>query len=664
MEAVSRPDFEPLADLPVEEPIAKGLPSGHGSSMSAPVASAVKGGNLDSDDDLLSHGALLDSGIDAPPASTPAAPLALENRPGAALTPPNVSEAGELLDPEVLLGVSEPGAPARIDGTNGLGTLGLGSGVLGAGLARTGSTGVGVAGAPAVGGQTAGASTSPSAPTGSAASGAARAAAAAKIRAAAAATAVRKAGATKTGTPSLGVTTGQAPIGSSAASRAGATLAGTAKPITTPTSSTPASAGKAPSAATSSARSTPSSDTATTGSKKAVPSESVAYAKTTAEATPTVAVPQSSAPTFGSPFQEALPDLPVELMDDPLAVAAPPPGMVVPTFPTPPAASATASTVSVPLGFVPSGGSPAMPSAGTSPMPPVSADSVIPTLLNAATVNTPPTASSAPSVPVAPPAVPVSPPTATSATTSASTASAAANPAMDRDFIARNQIVERYLSGRLPLKGATDFERFCKDNPEVLDELGLPERVNAGLRLLEASGKPEPWQEKASQRFWTRPQFALGLAGAVVVLGISLAFMASAVSSRNQKITRLEQQTAERPLNPATSTRVIRLVPSHEAASNTPAVVIGGDPTELVDFKIDETRSAYKTFRITIDRIDQGRVAILHNLVKDSNGHLRVALNSSALGPGNYQLTIEGLSWRGDPEPDSWVTIGILAAKR
>jgi hypothetical protein len=87
--------------------------------------------------------------------------------------------------------------------------------------------------------------------------------------------------------------------------------------------------------------------------------------------------------------------------------------------------------------------------------------------------------------------------------------------------------------------------------------------------------------------------------------------------------------------------------------------VIGGGQAQLVDFKIDETRSAYKMFRITIDRIDQGRVAVLHNLVKDSNGHLRIALNSSALGPGNYQLTIEGLSWRGDPEPDSWVTIGI-----
>jgi hypothetical protein len=229
---------------------------------------------------------------------------------------------------------------------------------------------------------------------------------------------------------------------------------------------------------------------------------------------------------------------------------------------------------------------------------------------------------------------------------------------MDRDFIARNQIVERYLSGRLPLKGATDFERFCKDNPKVLDELGLPERINAGLRLLDASGRPEPWQEKASS-FWAKPKFVLSLVGVTLLLAAGLGVVASNSASKSQKIAKLQKQSMERPLEPATSTRSIRLVPSHEAASNTPAVIIGGGAAELIDFKIDETRSAYKTFRITIDRIDQGRVMVLHNLVKDSNGHLRVALNSSALGPGNYQLTIEGLSWRGDPEPDSWVTIGI-----
>jgi len=237
-------------------------------------------------------------------------------------------------------------------------------------------------------------------------------------------------------------------------------------------------------------------------------------------------------------------------------------------------------------------------------------------------------------------------------------ASSGANPAMDRDFIARNQIVERYLSGRLPLKGATDFERFCRDNPEVLDELGLPERVNAGLRLLEASGKPEPWQE-TPRSTWAKPQFVLGLGAVVVALSIAVALVGSSSAAKSRRITQLQKQAAEQPLDPATSTRTIRLVPSHDGASNTPAVVIGGGAAQLVDLKIDESRSAYKTFQITIDRIDQGRVAILHNLVKDTNGHLRIALNSSALGPGNYQLTIEGLSWRGDPEPDSWITIGI-----
>ena len=229
---------------------------------------------------------------------------------------------------------------------------------------------------------------------------------------------------------------------------------------------------------------------------------------------------------------------------------------------------------------------------------------------------------------------------------------------MDRDFIARNQVVERYLSGRLPLKGATDFERFCRENPDLLDELGLPERVNAGLRLLEASGKPEPWQEP-EQPFWQKPQVTLGLAVAVLALAGALWFAISDGAAKNQRIAKLQSQAAERPLDPATSTREIRLVPSREGSSMTPAITIGGGSAQLADFKIDESRSPYKVFRVTIDRIDQGRVAVISELAKDSNGHLRIALNSSALGPGNYQLTIEGLTWRGEAEPDSWITIGI-----
>lgn len=235
---------------------------------------------------------------------------------------------------------------------------------------------------------------------------------------------------------------------------------------------------------------------------------------------------------------------------------------------------------------------------------------------------------------------------------------AIATPLMDREFIVRNQIVERYLAGKLPIKGATDFERFCREEPELLDEIGLPERVNAGLRLLEVSGKPEPWQQ-APKKPWEKPQLLIGLAAAVLVLAVMLAVVGSASADKTRSIAKLKAAIAEQPLEAASTTRTIQLVPSRSGSSNTPAITIGGGPAQLAELHIDMTHSPYRAFQVTIDRVDQGRVAILHNIMKDSNGQLHLALNSSALGPGIYQFTIDGLTWRGDAEPDAWITIGV-----
>ena len=279
----------------------------------------------------------------------------------------------------------------------------------------------------------------------------------------------------------------------------------------------------------------------------------------------------------------------------------------------------------------------AAPTSARSPAPKAATPAAAPTATPAPAASGAPAAGAAP----APAAMPAAPP-------------------MDLDFIARNQVVERYLSGRLPLKGATDFERFCHDHPELLDHIGLPERVNAGVRLLEASGKPEPWQE-AVRPPWQKPQVMLTLAATVATFALALAIVIAGSLSKSHRIAELQKQVSERALDPATSRREIRLLPSRSGASNTPAIIIGGSASgaQLADFKIDESRSPYHTFRVTIDRIDQGRVGVISNLAKDSNGHLRIALNSSALGPGNYQLTLEGLDLRGEPQPDSWVTIGI-----
>ena len=144
------------------------------------------------------------------------------------------------------------------------------------------------------------------------------------------------------------------------------------------------------------------------------------------------------------------------------------------------------------------------------------------------------------------------------------------------------------------------------------------------------------------------------------MLLIAVAVLGSNSSSKSARISKLEQQVKEQPLEAATSTQTIRLVPSRSGGSNNPVVTIGGASSQLADLKIDMSKSDFRNYRVTIDRIDQGRVAILHNLTKDSNGHLRIALNSSAFGPGNYQMTIEGLTWRGEMVPDAWLTIAIV----
>jgi hypothetical protein len=231
-------------------------------------------------------------------------------------------------------------------------------------------------------------------------------------------------------------------------------------------------------------------------------------------------------------------------------------------------------------------------------------------------------------------------------------------PVMDREFIARNHIVELYLSGRLPVRGATVFERFCRENPQILDEIGLPERVHTGLRLLDASGKPEPWQEKPKQ-FWERPYIPAALAGLVLLLGIALLMLNHQLTDQTHKATALRQLVAEQPVDAATATVSLDLQPTHVGPTAAIATTIGGSAAQLVNIKIDVTHSDFRAFRVTIDRVNQGRVAVLNNLIKDSNSELGFSLNTSAFGAGLYLLTVEGLDWRGDPQPDSWAAITI-----
>jgi hypothetical protein len=244
--------------------------------------------------------------------------------------------------------------------------------------------------------------------------------------------------------------------------------------------------------------------------------------------------------------------------------------------------------------------------------------------------------------------------------TSAAAAPAPATPPrIDREFVIKNRLVERYIGGRLPLRGAQDLERFCREHPELLEEIHLSQNIHAAVRLLDTAGQPAPW-EPPPKLWWQRPQIPIAAGLLAVVLAVTALLSHAAVTGRDREIAHLKQLAAAQPLDPATSTRTITVIPNRVAPSRRSLATLGGGgAAQMADLKIDVSWSPFKEFRVTIDRIDQGRVALLHNVLRDSSGVLHLELNSSALGPGDYQFTIEGLNWKGEPTPQAWATLSV-----
>lgn len=229
-------------------------------------------------------------------------------------------------------------------------------------------------------------------------------------------------------------------------------------------------------------------------------------------------------------------------------------------------------------------------------------------------------------------------------------------PAMDREFIIKNQIVERYLAGRLPPKGVTDFERLIRSRPQLIEELGLPEKVNAGLRLLDAAGIAEPWAEKP-KKLWEKPAFALGAAALAAAALVGCLVLAMQVSSRNATIEKQAKENLERSIAPSTRKRTIVVEVARNGPPSSPTLTIAHG--EFAELKADLTWARYGAYKVSIDRVNQGRVAVIDGLEKDSNGHLRVSLNAGAFGPGDYMVTIEGFNMRRESIPVAWYRIAV-----
>lgn len=227
---------------------------------------------------------------------------------------------------------------------------------------------------------------------------------------------------------------------------------------------------------------------------------------------------------------------------------------------------------------------------------------------------------------------------------------------MNPEFIEKNQIVERYLSGKLPYRGRQEFERYCRENPELLEQIKLGEYVHAGARLLEVSGQTTGIHE-VKPIWWQRREYFYGLLALCGCLLIAIWVLAAYFADRGQQVAKLQQKMEAGPLKPPASTRTITFQPDRTGPGRATLTLQLRELPQLIELHVDVSYARLNVFRVTVDKKNQARAGTIYNALKDSNGELRFAFNTSALTPGDYAVAIEGVGAKGNRIGVAWFTL-------
>lgn len=194
--------------------------------------------------------------------------------------------------------------------------------------------------------------------------------------------------------------------------------------------------------------------------------------------------------------------------------------------------------------------------------------------------------------------------------------------------------------------------------PAVQVELNLPDPMGAAASDPPADFAPpelRPWQQPA----------VVATIAALAALGLLLAVNGQVSAHRDRELAqRLEDDVRVLTLRAPTRERALRVNPNPRSWSVDPdATIPWPDPPELLELYIPVGYTDYPTFAVTVDKVEQGRVMTLYRVMRDSNRDLRLALNTSAFGPGEYRLKLQGYNWRGDRSDAGWIRLVVEAPR-
>jgi hypothetical protein len=192
----------------------------------------------------------------------------------------------------------------------------------------------------------------------------------------------------------------------------------------------------------------------------------------------------------------------------------------------------------------------------------------------------------------------------------------------------------------------------------VQAELELPPPSAQGARLDGTDGdtfdeiEPLPWWQ-------TRPA-VFGLLALCLLLSVT-----TGVTLWNAREDRLAAAAAEArartlTLRAINGERTLRITPNPRSwSAGADATLAWPEPPQLLELQLPVRQAQYPAFALVIDKVDHGRVMVVERMAPDSNRDLRLALNSSAFGPGEYRIRIQGYTWRGERIDAGWVRLVV-----
>ena len=249
------------------------------------------------------------------------------------------------------------------------------------------------------------------------------------------------------------------------------------------------------------------------------------------------------------------------------------------------------------------------------------------------------------------PVAPVRPPVS-------STARPPASPRFDAKFIEEHRLLDRYLEHQLPYRGARDLENWYRANPDYLERLKLAERAQASLALLEAMGKPLDLSDPKPP-WWKSIYVPIALAVITLLCLLAVWVLFSKLTHLRGELedtrTRVQQGSL---VQPAKQTE-LDVAPDRAAGVGKARISLSRGAPQLIDLHVDMGYSKEAQFRLIVDKQGQGRALIVQNLLKDSNGELRLTFNTSGLAAGIYDVRIESLPFRGTPAAVGWLLLEV-----